>query len=84
MKDDSEKKSLFYPIDMDKMLGNLKNLPMYALDSVKKRDPKILYNCVYNWLYDTFEFAGLEKDGFTTKENTIVDPMELDYDGDGE
>ena len=69
---------------MDKMLGNLKNLPMYALDSVKKRDPKILYNCVYNWLYDTFEFAGLEKDGFTTKENTIVDPMELDYDGDGE
>lgn len=84
LKDDPEKNSLFYPIPTDKMLDNLKNLPNYALDSVKNGDPKLLYNMVYNWLYETFQYAGLEKDGFTTKENTTLDPMVLDYDGDGE
>ena len=82
-KDDPEKKSLFYPIDTDKMLANLKNLPTYALNSVKNLDPDIVYNCVYNWLYDTFKDAGLEKDGFTSKENTTLDPLKLSYDGNG-
>ena len=82
-KDDPEKNSLFYPIPTDKMLNNLKNLPAYALDSVKNGDTKVLYNCIYNWLYDTFKDAGLEKDGFTTKENTTLDPMKLSYDGNG-
>lgn len=82
-KDDPEKNSLFYPIPTDKMLNNLKNFPEYALDSVKNGDFKVLYNCIYNWLYDTFKDAGLEKDGFTTKENTTLDPMTLSYDGNG-
>lgn len=82
-KDDPEEKSLFYPIDMDKMLGNLSNIPKYALDSVKNLDPNIVYNCVYNWLYDTFKDAALDKDGFTPNEKTTMDPFELDYDGEG-
>ena len=82
-KDDPEKNSLFYPVPTDKLLKNLENIPSYVLDSAKNGDFDVLYNCIYNLFYDTFEDAVLEKDGFTTKENTAVDPMKLSYDGNG-
>lgn len=82
-KGDTEKKSVFYPIDTDRILGNLKNIPSYVLSSVASRDKDIIYNCIYNLLYDTFKDGVLEKDGFTPNENTMVDPMKLSYDGDG-
>ena len=82
-KDDPEKRSLFYPLDTDKMLGNLKNMPTYALKAIENGNPEILRSCVYDWLYETFSDASLGKDGFTPKENTTMDPMRLDYDGDG-
>ena len=82
-KDDPEKKSIFYPLNTDILLGNLKKFPSYTVDSIKNGDPKILYNCLYNWFADSFEDAALEADGFTSKPNTAVDPCGLNYDGKG-
>lgn len=76
---DPEKKSLFYPIDMDKLMGNIKNMPGYAKDSVKNLDPNIVYNCLYNWAYDTFGDAALLPDGFTSKPGVKIDDCPLDY-----
>ena len=75
-KDDPEKNSLFYPVPTDKLLKNLENLPTYALDSAKNGDFDVLYNCIYNLFYDTFEDAVLEKDGafgYDALNNQFVD-----------
>lgn len=82
-KDDPEKKSIFYPLNTDILVGNLKKFPTYTIDSLKNKDPRILYNCLYNWLADSFGDAMLEADGFTPKPNTAIDPCGLNYDGNG-
>ncbi len=81
--DDPEKKSLFYPVDMDRFLGNLKRFGEYAGESLKNLDPNVLYNCVYSWLFDSFGMIALDTDGFTSVENVTIDPCPLDYTGDG-
>ena len=63
--DDPDKNSLFYPVDMEKFMGNIKNMPGYAENSVKNLDPNIAYNCLYNWAYETFGDSALLPDGFT-------------------
>lgn len=77
--DDPDKNSLFYPIDMDKLMGNIKNMPGYASDSVKNLDPNIVYNCLYNWAYDTFGASALLPDGFSSKPGVVIDACPLDY-----
>ncbi len=77
--DDPDKNSLFYPIDMEKFMGNIKNMPGYAEDSVKDLDPNVVYNCLYNWAYDTFGDSALEPDGFTSKPGVMIDECPLDY-----
>lgn len=78
--DDPDKNSLFYPIDMDKFMGNLEKMPGYAKDSVKNLDPDIVYNCLYNWAYETFGDSALQPDGFTSKPGVVIDDCLLDYD----
>lgn len=78
--DDPEKKSLFYPIDMDKFMGNIENMPGYAKDSVKNLDPDIVYNCLYNWAYETFGDSALQPDGFTSKPGVVIDDCPLSYE----
>lgn len=82
--DDPEKKSLFYPVETDVLLGNIKNLPEYAAESIKKGDPRILYNCLISWAEDCIGDASLGTDGITNRENVTVDPLKLEYEGNGE
>ena len=52
--DDPEMKSLFFPLDTDRLVGNLKNMDDYIIESVKNKEPNLLYTCLYNYVWDSF------------------------------
>ncbi len=83
-KTDPDQISLFYPVDSEGMLENLKKFPEYAKQAVEELNPDLLYSCVYSWMWDTMGKAALGKDGMTSAdENVIIDPCGLDYAGNG-
>ena len=45
--DDPEMKSLFFPLDTDRLVGNLKNMDDYIIKSAKNKEPNLLYTCIY-------------------------------------
>ena len=62
-------------------MANLKKFPEYAKEAVKNLDPDLMYNCAYNWIWDTMGKAALDTDGMTSKDkNVIIDPCGLDVD----
>ena len=61
--DDPEKKSLFYPFDEDRFIGNLYNVDDYIVDSVMKGDYDILHSVIYNYLIDSFGMLALTPEG---------------------
>lgn len=78
--DDPEQKSLFFPLDTDRLIGNLKNIDDYIIKSVKEREPDLLYTCVYNYVWDTFGMLRMEPDG-TPIDGVVSAPIELNYTG---
>ena len=84
MADDPEKKPVFFPMNNDLLMSNLKNFKKYIEDSAKNLDPDIVYNLVYNLMWDTCGLAALDTDGISPKFNSTIDPCPLDYRGDGE
>lgn len=78
--DDPEKKPLFYPLDTDRLIGNLSNVDDYIIKSVKQREPDLLYTCVYNYVWDTFGMLRMEPDG-TPIDGVVSAPIELNYTG---
>ena len=78
--DDPEKKPLFYPLDTDRLVNNLKIIDDYIIDSIKKRDPDLLYACIYNYVWDTFGMLRMEPDG-TSVDGVVAAPIELNYTG---
>lgn len=84
MADDPEKKPVFFPMNNDLLMANLKNFKKYIEDSAKNLDPDIVYNLAYNLMWDTCGMAALDTDGITPKFNSTIDPCPLDYRGNGE
>lgn len=80
--DDPEKKPLFFPIDTERVLGNLGNIGDYLMTSVKNREPNLLYTCVYSFLCDWLGMLRFNPDGSMT-EGVTVEPTVLTYEGDG-
>ena len=84
MADDPEKTPVFFPMNNELLMENLKGILNYAKDSVNDLDPDIIRNMAYNLMWDTCGMSVLDTDGFTPKYNAIVDDCPLDYRGDGE
>lgn len=84
MADDPEKKPVFFPMNNDLLMENLKNFTKYIKDSAKNLDPDIVYNLAYNLMWDTCGNSALDTDGITPKFNSTIDPCPLDYRGDNE
>ena len=79
---DPDKKPLFYPIDTDRILGNLKNAGDYLITSVSNGEPNLLYTVVYEFLCDSFGMLAFNPDG-TMMEGVTVEPTTLCYEGNG-
>lgn len=84
MADDPEKTPVFFPMNSDLLMENLKNFTKYIEDSAKNLDPDIVYNLAYNLMWDTCGNAVLDTDGISPKFNSTIDPCPLDYRGNGE
>lgn len=84
MADDPEKKPVFFPMNNELLLENLKGILDYAKESAANLDPNIIRNMAYNLMWDTCGMSVLDTDGITPKYNAIVDPCPLDYRGNGE
>ncbi len=80
--DDPEKKPLLYPIDTDRILGNLKNVGDYITTSILNRQPDILYTVLYEFLVDSFAMLSLGNDGRTNAPGVVAD-VELRYEVKG-
>ncbi|MBQ9913653.1 MAG: hypothetical protein IJO73_05440 [Clostridia bacterium] len=78
--DDPEQKSLFFPLDTDRLLGNLKNVDDYILKSVREKEPDLLYSFIYNYVWDSFGMLRMEPDG-TAVDGVVSAPVELNYTG---
>lgn len=84
-KDDPEHKSLLFPVDTDRLLGNFMNYSKYANEAVEKKDPRLAYNIVYGAMWDSFGPTALKPDGITMQDEVTVDPDELRFTpADGE
>ena len=79
---DPDKKPLFYPIDTDRILGNLKNVGEYINTSIMNRETDVLYTVVYEFLCDSFGMLAMNPDG-SNMEGVAVEPTTLCYDGNG-
>lgn len=80
--DDPEQKSLFFPLDTDRLLGNLSNMGDYIIKSVKNKEPNLLYTCLYSYVWDSFGMLRLNPDG-TSVDGVVAAPIKLNYVGEG-
>lgn len=79
---DPEKKSLFYPFDKDRFVGNLNNIGSYMLESIKKGKLNLLRSVIYNYVMDTLGMLAFNPDG-SNMEGVVTEPMGLRYKGGG-
>ena len=78
--DDPEQKPLFFPLDTERLIGNLGNVGGYIVESVKNNEPDLLYSCLYNYIWDSFGMLRMEPDG-TPIDGVVSAPIELNYTG---
>lgn len=79
---DPEQKSLFYPIDEERLKGNLNNIGDYILKSIENRQPNVLRTIIYSYVMDSLGMLALNPDG-TNMEGVVTDPVGLKYRGNG-
>ncbi len=84
MADDPDKKPVFFPMNGEALMENLKDFRDLLDDPVEERNTNIIYNIVYNLMWETCKGAVLDKDGISPKFDSVIDPCPLDYIGDGE
>ncbi len=82
-KDDPDKNSLLFPIDTDRLMGNLGNFGEYAKKAVSEWEPNIIRSCIYSWMWETFGMTALEPDGVTMSDEVTVDETQLNHRGNG-
>ncbi len=80
--DDPEQKSLFYPIDKDRFIGNLNNIGDYILKSIKNKQPNVLRTIIYSYVMDTLGMLAFNPDG-SNMEGVTTEPVGLRYKGGG-
>lgn len=80
--DDPEKKSLFYPFELDRFIKNLGNTGDYLVRALKNKEPNLLRSWLYNYLMDCFGMLAFTPEGESI-EGVTVEPTVLSYDGDG-
>ena len=61
--DDPEQKSLFIPLDTDRLISNLKNIDDYFVKSIKAKEPNVLYTILYSYIMDCLGMLALKPDG---------------------
>lgn len=83
MADDPEKKAVFFPMNNELLMENLKGILNYAKNAVTNLDPDIIGNMAYNLMWDTCGMSVLDTDGISPKFNSTIDPCPLDYRGNG-
>ena len=83
MADDPQKTPVFFPMNSDLLMENLKGILNYAKESAADLDPDIIRNMAYNLMWDTCGMSVLDTDGISPKFNSTVDPCPLDYRGNG-
>ena len=79
--DDPEMKSLFFPLDTDRLVGNLKNMDDYIIKSIKNKEPNLLYTCVYNYVWDSFGMLRLNPDG-SNVDGVVAAEIKVNHVGD--
>ena len=80
--DDPEQKSLFYPIDEERLKGNLNNIGDYILKSIKNMQPNLLRTIIYNYVMDSLGMLAFNPDG-SNMEGVTTEPIGLRYNGGG-
>lgn len=80
--DDPEQKSLFYPIDKDRFIGNLSNVGEYIIKSIKNKELNVLRTVIHSYVMDTLGMLAFNPDG-SNMEGVTTEPMGLRYKGDG-
>ncbi len=60
---DPEHTPLFYPIDANRLIGNVGNVGDYIVDAIKKKKPDVLHNIIYNYIADSFGMLALTPEG---------------------
>ena len=80
--DDPEQKSLFFPLDTDRLLGNLGNMGDYIKKAIRTREPDLLYTCIYSYVWDSFGMLRLNPDG-SCVDGVVSSPVKLNYIGNG-
>ncbi len=80
---DPEKKPLFAPIDTNRILGNLKNIDDYLVQSVKNKEPDLLYTVVRSFVNDSFGMLEIMPDGVSSMPGVAVEPTVIAYEGYG-
>lgn len=80
--DDPEQKSLFWPFESERFIKNLANVDQYIVNSIKNKEPDVLYTVIYEYLMDCFGMLALNPDG-SMMEGVTAEPVGLRYAGDG-
>lgn len=80
--DDPEQKPLFYPIDEERLKGNLDNIGDYILKSIENREFNVLRTIIYSYVMDSIGMLALNPDG-SNMEGVTTDPVGLKYRGNG-
>ena len=80
--DDPEQKPLFYPIDEERLKGNLDNIGDYVLKSIENREFNVLRTIIYSYVMDSIGMLALNPDG-SNMEGVTTDPVGLKYRGNG-
>jgi hypothetical protein len=79
---DPEQKSLFYPIDEERLKGNLNNIGDYILKSIENKQPNVLRTIIYSYVMDSLGMLALNPDG-TNMEGVVTEPVGLKYRSNG-
>ncbi len=61
--DDPEKKSLFYPFDMDRLKKNLENIDQYLVSAIKNKEANMVSSIIYDYFMDCFGMLAYKPDG---------------------
>ena len=80
--DDPEQKSLFYPIDEERLKGNLDNIGNYIINSIKNKEPNVLRTIIYSYIMDSLGMLAFKPDG-SNMDGVTTEPIGLRYKGDG-
>ena len=79
--DDPEMKSLFFPLDTDRLLGNLGNMGDYIKKAIRTKESDLLYTCLYSYVWDSFGMLRLNPDG-SSVDGVVAAEIKLNHVGD--